>query len=53
MLLEYHIWPRYNYLNIWNLRGQKNLNTDKIAFKADQMMLLAMHITNQKLSFNI
>ncbi len=53
MLLEYHIWQRYNYLNIWNLRGQKNLNTDKIAFKADQMKFLAMHITNQKLSFNI
>ncbi len=28
-----NIWPRYNYLNIWNLRVQKNENTEKIAFK--------------------
>ncbi len=31
-----HIWPRYNYLNIWNLRVQekKNLNIEKkIAYK--------------------
>ncbi len=31
---------------------QKNLNTEKIAFKAVQMKFLAMHITNQKLSSN-
>ncbi len=48
-----NIWPRYDYLNIWNLRVQKNLNTEKIAFKAVQMKFLAMHITNQKLSFDI
>ncbi len=35
-----------NYLKIWNLRVQKNLNIERIAF-------LAMHITNQKLSFDI
>ncbi len=32
---------------------QKNLNTEKSALKAVQMKSLAMHITNQKLSFNI
>ncbi len=32
---------------------QKNLNTEKIAFKAVQIKFLAMHITNHKLSFNI
>ncbi len=32
---------------------QKNLNTEKIAFKVVQMKFLAMHITNQKLSFDI
>ncbi len=48
-----NIWPIYNYLKIWNLRVQKNLNIEKIAFKVVQMKFLAMHITNQKLSFNI
>ncbi len=33
--------------------GPKNVNIEKIAFKAVQMKFLAMHITNQKLSFNI
>ncbi len=28
---------------------QKNLNTEKIAFKVAQMKVLAMYITNQKL----
>ncbi len=32
---------------------QKNLNIEKIAFKVVQMEFLAMHITNQKLSFDI
>ncbi len=48
-----YIWPRYNYLNIRNLREQKNLNIEKIAFKVVQMKFLAMHITNQNLSFDI
>ncbi len=48
-----NIWPRYNYLKIWNLRVQKNLSFEKIVFKAVQMKFLAMHITNQKLSFDI
>ncbi len=32
---------------------QKNQNFEKIAFKVVQMKSLAMHITNQKLSFDI
>ncbi len=44
---------RYNYLKIWNLRVQKNLNIEKITFKVVQMKFLAMHITNQKLFFYI
>ncbi len=48
-----NIWSRYNYLKIWNLSEQKNLNTEKIAFKVVQMKFLAMHITKQKLSFYI
>uniref|UniRef100_A0A8C2C5N2 L-2-hydroxyglutarate dehydrogenase, mitochondrial n=1 Tax=Cyprinus carpio TaxID=7962 RepID=A0A8C2C5N2_CYPCA len=48
-----NIWLRYNYLKIWNMRVQKNLNIEKITFKDVQMKFLAMHITNQKLSFDI
>ncbi len=36
-----------------NLRVQKNLNIEKIAFNVVQIMFLATHITNQKLSFDI
>ncbi len=32
---------------------EKNLNIEKIIFKVVQMKLSAMHITNQKLSFDI
>ncbi len=32
---------------------QKNLNIEKITFKVVQMKSLAMHITNQKWSFDI
>ncbi len=53
-LLRYNnIWPRYNYLKIWNLMVQQNLNIEKIAFKFVQMKFLTMHITNQKLRFDI
>ncbi len=38
---------------IWNLRVQKNIYIEKIAFKVVQMKFLAMHITYQKLSFDI
>ncbi len=47
-----NIWPIYNYFNIWNLRVQRNEFIEKIAFKVVPMFL-AMHITNQKLSFYI
>ncbi len=54
LLEQDNIWPRYNYLKIWNLRVQKkNLNIEKIAFKVVQMKSLAMHITNQKWNFDI
>ncbi len=36
-----------------NLRVQKNLNIEKIAFKFVQMKLLAMHITDQKFNVDI
>ncbi len=53
-LLGYeNIWLRYNYLKIWNPRVQKNLNIAKIAFKVVQIKFLAMHVTNQKLSFDM
>ncbi len=32
---------------------QKNQNIEKIIFKVVQIKVLAMHITNQKLSFDI
>ncbi len=48
LLGYYNIW-----LKIWNVRVQRNLNIEKIAFKIVQMKFLAMYITNQKLRFNI
>ncbi len=36
---------------IWGCK--KNRNIEKIAFKVVQMKFLAMHITNQNLSFDI
>ncbi len=36
---------------IWGCK--KNLNIEKIAFKVVQIKFLAMHITNQKLGFDI
>ncbi len=39
--------------NLESEGAKKNQNTEKIAFKVVQMKFLAMHITNQKLSFNI
>ncbi len=37
------------YWIIWNLKVQKNLNIEKIAFKVVQMKFLAMHITKQNI----
>ncbi len=48
-----NIWPRYNYLKIWNLRVLKNLHIEKIAFKNVQMKFFAKHITNQTFIFDI
>ncbi len=39
--------------NLESEGAKKNLNVEKIAFKVVQMKLLAMHITNQQLSFDI
>ncbi len=46
-----NIWSRYNYLKIWHLIVQKIMM--KITFKVVQIKSLGMHITNQKLSFDI
>ncbi len=53
LLWSDNIWLKYNYLKSWNLRVQKHLNIEKIAFKDVQIKFLAMHITNQKLCFYI
>ncbi len=53
LLWSDNIWLRYNYLKIWNLRVQKKSKIEKITFKVVQMKFLAMHITNQKLRFDI
>ncbi len=39
--------------NLESEGAKKNHNTEKIAFKVFQMKFLAMHITNQKISFDI
>jgi len=38
-----NICLRYSHLKIWNLRVQKKINIEKIAFKIVQMKFLAMH----------
>ncbi len=53
LLGYYIIWSGYIYLKIWNLTVLRNLNTEKMAFKVVQITFLAMHIMNQKLSFDI
>ncbi len=44
------IWLRYN---LESEGAKKNRNIEKIAFKVVQIKFLAIHITNQKLSFDI
>ncbi len=39
--------------NLESKGAKKNLNIEKIAFKVVQVKFLAMHITNQKWSFDI
>ncbi len=48
-----NIWPRYNYLKIWNLRVQKKSNNGEKSPLKLSKWFLAMHITDQKLSFDI
>ncbi len=43
----------YDRIIFENLRVQKNIHFEKIIFKVVQMKFSAMHITNQKLSFDI
>ncbi len=50
LLREGKIWPRYNYLKIWNLRVQKKII---IILRKSPLKFLAMRITNQKLSFDM
>ncbi len=47
------IFAKIQLFEIWNLKDAKNRNIEKITFKFVQMKFLAMHITNQKLSFYI
>ncbi len=50
-----NIWPRIQLFENLESDGakKKNLNIEKIAFKVVKMKFLAMHITNQKLSWYI
>ncbi len=47
-LAEIQLWE-----NLESESAKKNWNIEKIAFKVVQMKFIAMHITNQKLSFDI
>ncbi len=57
LLKSDNIWLRYNYLywksGVWGCKNIKIQLKEKIAFKVVQMMCLAMHITVQKLSYDI
>ncbi len=57
LLWKYNIWQLSTRdTTIWKsgIWGcTKNLNIKKIIFKVVQIKFLAMHITNQKLSFDI
>ncbi len=46
-------YDRTIFVNLESEGAKKNLNIEKIIFKVVQMKFLAMHITYQKLSFNI
>ncbi len=47
------IFVRDTTIWISGIEGAKILNIDKIIFKVNQIKFLAMHITNQKWSFDI
>ncbi len=44
---------RIIFVNLESEGAKKNLNTEKIIFKVVQIKFLTMHITNQKLCFDI
>ncbi len=46
-------YDRTIFVNLESEGAKKNLNIEKIIFKVVQMKFLAMHITNQKLRFDI
>jgi len=46
-------YDRTIFVNLESEDAKKNRNIEKIIFKVVQMKFLAMHITNQKLSFDI
>ncbi len=46
-------YDRTIFVNLESESAKKNLNIEKIIFKVVQMKFLAMHITDQKLRFNI
>ncbi len=47
------IWQYLSDIQLFENPRVQNLNIEKIIFKVVQMKYLAMHITNQKLSFDI
>ncbi len=51
--LSVDVWFVYILFENLQSEGAKNLNIEKIAFKVVQIKFLAMHITNQKLGFDI
>ncbi len=53
VMIGHNIWLRYNYLKIFDLRVQKNLNIEKFAFKVIHRKFLAVYTTNQKWSWYI
>ncbi len=53
LLWSDNIRLKYNYIWKYGIRWCKNLIIEKMAFKVVQMKSLAMHVTNQKLSFYI
>ncbi len=46
-------YDRTIFENLESEGAKKNLNIEKIIFKVVQMKFLAMHITNQKLRFDV
>ncbi len=53
MNLEHKTSHKGPFLKLTFMTGQKKRNIEKIIFKVVQIKILAMHITNQKWSFDI